>query len=56
MFEEIGIWVHSATIKTAVRGAGFSVEAKHPKFITWAKRGAWRKSVAKSLPDQKKGL
>ncbi|KAI5332785.1 hypothetical protein L3X38_022914 [Prunus dulcis] len=31
----------------------FSVEAKHPKFIAWAKRCMQKESVSKSLPDQK---
>ncbi|XP_034213850.1 probable glutathione S-transferase isoform X2 [Prunus dulcis] len=34
--------------------ANFSVEAKHPKFIAWAKRCMQKESVSKSLPDQKR--
>ena len=32
----------------------FSVEAKHPKIIAWAKRCMQKESVSKSLPDQKR--
>ena len=32
----------------------FSVEAKHPKFIAWAKRCMQKESASKSLPDQKR--
>ena len=32
----------------------FSVEAKHPKFIAWAKRCMQKESVSKSLKDPQK--